>query len=105
MQNKKEINSGMMKEAAFIEAYKKVGKQNINPNIVRKRKGKLKKYGAWVEGHMRLSEVQQKMVEQGRSKIEEVGVREFCRQMSTLYGISENNIRVQYADLLTYGVL
>jgi Fic family protein len=45
------------------------------------------------------------MLKQGRSKIEEVGVRIYCTQIAKIYGVSENTARKDYSDLVKYGRL
>lgn len=103
LSNKDKIKDGVMKTAEIIEEYNKVGKDNINPNIVSKKKYALKRYGVWVEGYENISDVQHHMIKEGYNKIMSVGQREYCRQISKVFNLKPDNVRTQLLELKKYG--
>ena len=101
--NKTKIKDGVMKTDDIIEEYSKVGTDNINPNIITKKKYALKKYGAWTEGYDNISDVQKHMIKEGYNKIMSVGQREYCRQISKVFNLKPDNVRTQLLELKKYG--
>lgn len=105
MQNRSRIDNKMVTNTALEEEYRLVGDDNVSIDIIYKHLYKMRKYGVWIKGKDKLNEMHRHMLKQGRSKIEEVGVRIYCTQIAKIYGVTENTARKDYSDLVKYGRL
>ncbi len=79
--------------------------ENKSRNAVVKVKAALTKYGLWNKGQMKLDNVEQIIKEKGKAEIQKIGVREFCRDLSARYGVSDSGVRAKYVLMGKYGII
>ena len=49
--------------------------------------------------------VEQIIKEKGKAEIQKIGVREFCRDLSARYGVSDSGVRAKYVLMGKYGII
>ena len=77
--------------------------RDVNTNIIRKAKYSLQKYGLW-DGKANLDEGELIMIKEGK-KIDEMGIRAYCRELGEKLGMSDNGLRSKLSKLNKYGLI
>ena len=77
--------------------------RDVNTNIIRKTKYSLQKYGLW-DGKANLDEGELIMIKEGK-KIDEMGIRAYCRELGEKLGMSDNGLRSKLSKLNKYGLI
>ena len=77
--------------------------RDVNTNIIRKTKYSLQKYGLW-DGKANLDEGELIMIKEG-TKIDEMGIRAYCRELGEKLGMSDNGLRSKLSKLNKYGLI
>ena len=87
------------------DVFNSLHNENKSRNAIVKTKAALTKYGLWNIGKMKLDNIEQIIKEKGKADIQKIGVREFCRDLSARYGVSDSGVRAKYVLMGKYGII
>ena len=87
------------------DVFNSLHNENKSRNAIVKTKAALTKYGLWNVGKMKLDNIEQIIKEKGKAEIQKIGVREFCRDLSARYGVSDSGVRAKYVLMAKYGII
>jgi len=89
----------------IAEDFNKLYNKEQTRNSVVKIKARLSKYGIWNNNIPKLDSVEQLIKETGKDVISNIGVREWCRNISVKMNTSASGIKVKYTIMAKYGII
>ena len=102
IKNNSDIQAAESKTIA-TKMFNDANDRDVNTNIIRKTKYSLQKYGLW-DGKANLDEGELIMIKEGK-KIDEMGIRAYCRELGEKLGMSDNGLRSKLSKLNKYGLI